>query len=126
MIGTSAHKKSSQKSIRPRGAKDVVTFPGAIGRNDACRRADVGECVAARTPGSVSRRWKASVPTNRFGVDLHKLVDPPRVFVVVVFLALASLPRESPATRRSFVVRGRIGRARNTVKGGFETHEKLF
>ena len=32
--------KSSQKSIRPRGAKDVDTFPGAIGRNDACVRAD--------------------------------------------------------------------------------------
>jgi hypothetical protein len=35
-----ARKKSSQKSTRPRGAKDVVTFPGAIGRNNACVRAD--------------------------------------------------------------------------------------
>ena len=33
-------KKSSQKSTRPRGAKDVVTFPGAIGRSDAWRHAD--------------------------------------------------------------------------------------
>jgi hypothetical protein len=54
-------KKSSQKSTRPRGAKDVVTFPGAIGRNNACVRADlqqvalggrkrlprVGECIVA-------------------------------------------------------------------------------
>ena len=32
--------KSSQKSTRPRGAKDVATFPGAIGRNNACVRAD--------------------------------------------------------------------------------------
>jgi len=53
--------KSSQKSTRPRGAKDVVTFPGAIGRNNACVRADslagalggrkrclrVGECIVA-------------------------------------------------------------------------------
>src|ERR1044072_660070 len=53
--------KSSQKSTRPRGAKDAVTFPGAIGRNNACVRADaqqvalggrkrlprVGECIVA-------------------------------------------------------------------------------
>jgi len=59
---TYARKKSSQKSTRPRGAKDVVTFPGAIGRNNACVRADaldrialggrkrlprVGECIVA-------------------------------------------------------------------------------
>src|SRR3954451_3276230 len=58
---TSARKKSSQKSTRPRGAKDAVTFPGAIGRNNACVRADlqqvalggrkrlprVGECIVA-------------------------------------------------------------------------------
>lgn len=56
-----ARKKSSQKSTRPRGAKDVETFPGAIGRNNACVRADtqqvalggrkqlprVGECIVA-------------------------------------------------------------------------------
>ena len=56
-----ARKKSSQKSTRPRGAKDVATFPGAIGRNNACVRADlqqvalggrkrlprVGECIVA-------------------------------------------------------------------------------
>jgi len=58
----SARKKSSQKSTRPRGAKDVVTFPGAIGRNNACVRADarrvargegdrlrVGECIIAES-----------------------------------------------------------------------------
>jgi hypothetical protein len=58
---TLARKKSSQKSTRPRGAKDVATFPGAIGRNNACVRADlqqlalggrkrsprVGECIVA-------------------------------------------------------------------------------
>jgi hypothetical protein len=57
----SRRKKSSQKSTRPRGAKDAVTFPGAIGRNNACVRADsqqvalggrkrlprVGECIVA-------------------------------------------------------------------------------
>jgi hypothetical protein len=56
-----ARKKSSQKSTRPRGAKDADTFPGAIGRNNACVRADlrqvalggrkrlsrVGECIVA-------------------------------------------------------------------------------
>src|SRR6476469_4479868 len=56
-----ARKKSSQKSTRPRGAKDAATFPGAIGRNNACVRADlqqvalggrkrlsrVGECIVA-------------------------------------------------------------------------------
>src|SRR6478672_5665203 len=40
LCGRHARKKSSQKSTRPRGAKDVVSFPGAIGRNDACVRAD--------------------------------------------------------------------------------------
>jgi len=40
-----ARKKSSQKSTRPRGAKDVVTFPGAIGRNNACVRADTQQAA---------------------------------------------------------------------------------
>ena len=44
-IGKFSAQKSSQKSTRPRGAKDVDTFPGAIGRNDACRQAVERECV---------------------------------------------------------------------------------
>lgn len=52
----SAHKKCSRKSIRPRGAKDVVTFPGAIGRKryacvpsvtQMCRARQPGECIVA-------------------------------------------------------------------------------
>ena len=52
-----AQKKCSQKSTRPRGAKDVVTFPGAIGRKRwtlACRRSH--GCVGPCDRGSVSQR----------------------------------------------------------------------
>jgi len=62
-----ARKKSSQKSTRPRGAKDAVTFPGAIGRNNACVRADAqpvaegGGATAARR-GVYRSGWLASVP----------------------------------------------------------------
>ena len=61
--------KSSQKSTRPRGAKDAVTFPGAIGRNNACVRADArqvavgGERATAARRGVYRSGWRASVPT---------------------------------------------------------------
>lgn len=42
-----AQKKCSQKSTRPRGAKDVETFPGAIGRRYACE-ADGGDAWEVR------------------------------------------------------------------------------
>ena len=50
-----AHKKCSRKSRRPRGAKDVDTFPGAIGRKLRSRHTANQMCRASQ-PGSVSRR----------------------------------------------------------------------
>ena len=67
--GTDARKKSSQKSTRPRGAKDAVTFPGAIGRNNACVRADLQQVALGGEEATAARRgvyrsgWAASVPT---------------------------------------------------------------
>jgi hypothetical protein len=52
--------------------------------------------VSVSHDGSVSRRWKASVPTSRFGVDLHKRVDPPRgIRCSVTSLLVASAWRRS-------------------------------
>ena len=87
-----ARKKSSQKSTRPRGAKDAVTFPGAIGRNNACVRADlqqvalggrkrlprVGECIVAdgrlpcqRQPLRGQRLPSQGVDPSTWFVDLR-------------------------------------------------------
>ena len=80
---SSARKKSSQKSTRPRGAKDVATFPGAIGRNNACVRADlqqvalggrkrlprVGECIVADGRLPCQRQPLRGQPVPSQGVD---------------------------------------------------------
>ena len=80
---TYARKKSSQKSTRPRGAKDAVTFPGAIGRNNACVRADslagalggrkrclrVGECIVADGRLPCQRQPLRGQPVPSQGVD---------------------------------------------------------
>jgi hypothetical protein len=69
--------KSSQKSVRPRGAKDESTLPGAIGRNNACVRADAaakrlrGEEASGARRGVYRSGWPASVPTpTAAGPDL--------------------------------------------------------
>ena len=78
-----ARKKSSQKSTRPRGAKDAVTFPGAIGRNNACVRADawqvalggskrlprVGECIVADGGPPCQRQPLRGRPIPSGGAD---------------------------------------------------------
>ena len=88
-----ARKKSSQKSTRPRGAKDAVTFPVAIGRNNACVRADslqvalggrkrlprVGECIVA-DDGPPCQRQPLRGFSRRLsgGQPFHVVRWPPR------------------------------------------------
>jgi hypothetical protein len=117
-----AHKKSSQKSIRPRGAKDVVTFPGAIGRNNACSQAlciEAVEGVRAYQPlrdrpsqasrpttwDSSFRRKKSSGLCSTFAASLPACVLPTRLFIRCA---------------------GRIGPLQNTVKVGFKSLQKSF
>src|SRR6476469_7595082 len=91
-----ARKKSSQKSTRPRGAKDAVTFPGAIGRNNACVRADslqialggrkrllrVGECIVAdgRPPCQLQPLRGQVYPSKGPTLPRGSLVSGPQLF----------------------------------------------
>jgi hypothetical protein len=97
--------KSSQKSTRPRGAKDVVSFPGAIGRNNACVRADAqqiaegGGATAARR-GVYRSGWLASVPMPtaagpRRSSNPPVARDPSTWFVVLRVAAPNSRPKWS-------------------------------
>ena len=49
-------KKKLPEKHTSQGGKGRHTFPGAIGRNDACVRADDIECVGLDRQGSVSER----------------------------------------------------------------------
>jgi hypothetical protein len=114
---TISAKKSSQKSTRPRGAKDVDTFPGAIGRNNACSQALCIEAVegfrayqplrdrpsqASRptTWDSSFRRKKTSGLRSTFAASLPACVLPTKLFIRCA---------------------GRIGPLQNTVKVGFKS-----
>jgi hypothetical protein len=116
------HKKSSQKSTRPRGAKDVDTFPGAIGRNNACSQAlciEAVEGVRAYQPlrdrpsqasrpttwDSSFRRKKSGGLSSTFAASLPACVLPTRLFIRCA---------------------GRIGPLQNTVKVGFKSLQKSF
>jgi hypothetical protein len=105
---TYARKKSSQKQTRPRGAKDVVTFPGAIGRNNACVRADlqqvalggrkrlprVGECIVADGGLPCQRQ-----PLRGFSAPMRG--DNPSTWFVGLRTACSNLYEQCSTMRRS-------------------------
>ena len=64
-----ARKKSSQKSLRPRGAKDAETFPGAIGRNDACVRGGPASVSLSRIKECIVAVGGFRANANRCGID---------------------------------------------------------
>lgn len=140
-------KKAPRKAHVPGGQRTLRLFRerlDPITLSLADMRASVS---LTRMTGGVSRRWKASVPTSRFGIDRLKLSRSStwvRLFwlpsllgasarhellneVLEMLASFCWLPcLVERQMRCSLVVRRRIRRPRNTVKADLEHHEKLF
>lgn len=115
-----AHKKSSQKSSRPRGAKDAKTFPGAIGRSLASEPTRTNREVSLFDSSGVYRsgakhpccaaplRGSKSVKPSS-----HRLVRPTHVFLVCMMVTgdFLSDDRERRVGRVSVFRKGKTAAA---------------